>query len=150
MATYVDSILRGQAEMAAHFYEEQTITLKHYQIPGMKQEQKSVLPEEQKQQMQMQEDSQQTAKQLLQNLQQLQQSAARTAVVRQNLHQTQINLLQQEQGVNVMQRTPENTSGGLTGSYSRAMFSDGIAASPTGWTMQEISRYFERDARRYG
>lgn len=58
--------------------------------------------------------------------------------------------LQERQTVQLTRRTPENAEGGLLGSYRQTMTVAGIASGPSQWTMQEISRFFERDARRYG
>ena len=44
----------------------------------------------------------------------------------------------------------ERAEGGLLGSYRQTMTVAGIASGPSQWSMQEISRFFERDARRYG
>ena len=58
--------------------------------------------------------------------------------------------LQERQTVQLTRKTPENAEGGLLGSYRQTMTVAGIASGPSQWTMQEISRFFERDARRYG
>ena len=57
---------------------------------------------------------------------------------------------EQRQTVELEKRTPESASGGLTGSYRQTMTVAGIASGPSQRSMQEISRFFERDARRYG
>lgn len=38
----------------------------------------------------------------------------------------------------------------VSGTFSQVLLSGGMAAQPTARSMQEISRFFERDARRYG
>ena len=58
--------------------------------------------------------------------------------------------LQERQTVHLTKQTPENAEGGLLGSYRQTMTVAGIASGPSQWSMQEISRFFERDARRYG
>ena len=47
-------------------------------------------------------------------------------------------------------RTPQNSPAGLTGRYEQLLSVAGPAAAPTQKSMAEISRFFERDARRYG
>ena len=58
--------------------------------------------------------------------------------------------LQGNQTVDLGKQTPESAEGGLTGSYWQTMTVAGIASGPSQRSMQEISRFFERDARRYG
>ena len=57
---------------------------------------------------------------------------------------------QERQTVHLTKQTPDNAVGGLLGSYRQTMTVAGIASGPSQWSMQEISRFFERDARRYG
>lgn len=58
--------------------------------------------------------------------------------------------LTQRQRVDITARTPDSAAGGVVGSYRQQMEVAGIASSPSQRSMQEISRFFERDARRYG
>lgn len=58
--------------------------------------------------------------------------------------------LTQRQHVDITARTPDSAAGGMMGSYRQRMEVAGIASSPSQRSMQEISRFFERDARRYG
>ena len=58
--------------------------------------------------------------------------------------------LTQRQRVDITARTPDSAAGGMMGSYRQRMEVAGIASSPSQRSMQEISRFFERDARRYG
>ena len=58
--------------------------------------------------------------------------------------------LTRRQCVDITSRTPDSSEGGLMGSYRQRMEFAGIASSPSQRSMQEISRFFERDARRYG
>ena len=58
--------------------------------------------------------------------------------------------LQERQMVELEKRTPERAPSGLTGSYRQTMTVAGLASGPSQRSMQEISRFFERDARRYG
>ena len=58
--------------------------------------------------------------------------------------------LQERQTVHLTKQTPDNAEGGLLGSYRQTMTVAGIASGPSQRSMQEISRFFERDARRYG
>ena len=56
--------------------------------------------------------------------------------------------LTQRQSVDITSRTPDSAAGGMMGSYRQRMEFAGIASSPSQRSMQEISRFFERDARR--
>ena len=58
--------------------------------------------------------------------------------------------LTERQSVDIASKTPDSAEGGLMGSYRQRMEFAGIASSPSQRSMQEISRFFERDARRYG
>ena len=58
--------------------------------------------------------------------------------------------LTKRQRVDIASRTPDSAAGGMMGSYRQRMEVAGIASSPSQRSMQEISRFFERDARRYG
>ena len=58
-------------------------------------------------------------------------------------------MLQERQTVDLMARTPDGESG-MVGSWREKMEVAGIASAPSQKSMQEISRFFERDARRYG
>ena len=58
--------------------------------------------------------------------------------------------LTQRQRVDITARTPDSAAGGMMGSYRQRMEVAGIASGPSQRSMQEISRFFERDARRYG
>ena len=58
--------------------------------------------------------------------------------------------LTQRQRVDITSRTPDSAEDGVVGSYRQQMEVAGIASSPSQRSMQEISRFFERDARRYG
>ena len=58
-------------------------------------------------------------------------------------------MLQERQTVDLMARTPDG-AGGMVGSWREKMEVAGIASAPSQKSMQEISRFFERDARRYG
>ena len=87
---------------------------------------------------------------LLAELDNLQATRSRIPLLRQTLSEQRQRQTMQLLSVDPMQRRPENTAGGLTGSYRQTLVSDGIAGAPTERSMLEISRYFERDARRYG
>ena len=58
--------------------------------------------------------------------------------------------LTQRQRVDITSRTLDSAAGGMMGSCRRRMEVAGIASGPSQRSMQEISRFFERDARRYG
>ena len=56
----------------------------------------------------------------------------------------------ERQTVRLTEKTADADSGGLIGSARSQMELAGIASSPSQRSMMEISRFFERDARRYG
>lgn len=57
---------------------------------------------------------------------------------------------QQTQGVTPSRSAYSRYDGGMDAQTERTMRSGGMAGAQTQWSMQEISRFFERDARRYG
>ena len=58
--------------------------------------------------------------------------------------------LSERQYVDILARTPDSEAGGVMGSSRQTMAVAGIASEPSQRSMREISRFFERDARRYG
>ena len=78
------------------------------------------------------------------------QKTAREETERTKRMERAMTALQQRQTINLPAKTPDAPEGGMTGSYKQKMEVAGIASGPSQRSMQEISRFFERDARRYG
>ena len=72
------------------------------------------------------------------------------AALRQQAIERELRRTRESQSVLLSARTPQNTPAGLTGAYEQTLSVAGLAAAPTQRSMAEISRFFERDARRYG
>lgn len=70
--------------------------------------------------------------------------------LRQEAIERELRRTRESQSVLLSARTPQNTPAGLTGAYEQTLNVAGLAAAPTQRSMAEISRFFERDARRYG
>ena len=77
-------------------------------------------------------------------------AASRAAAMAEERRQAQTWQTQRGQSVSVPQETGSRFSGGVTGELTRRLETSGIAGRQTQRSMAEISRYFERDARRYG
>ena len=75
---------------------------------------------------------------------------AQAAVLRQETTERETARTRERQSVLLSARTPQNSPAGLTGRYEQLLSVAGPAAAPTQKSMAEISRFFERDARRYG
>lgn len=81
------------------------------------------------------------------------QQALRRAQTQAAQQQRQIRQVQQRQTVDLAKKTPQSmrtAPGGIQASRSRTMETAGVVSAAAQWSMQEISRFFERDARRYG
>ena len=78
------------------------------------------------------------------------QRAAREQVMRTRELERAMTALFERQTVRVTERTADAEGGGVFGSARSKMELTGIASSPSQRSMMEISRFFERDARRYG
>ena len=78
------------------------------------------------------------------------QRAAREQVIRTRELERAMTQLFERQTVRVTERTADAEGGGVFGSARSNMELAGIASSPSQRSMMEISRFFERDARRYG
>lgn len=64
--------------------------------------------------------------------------------------EAQLRSAQQAQSARVSQTAHNGFGGGAAGDFMQQMVLSGIAGRQTQRSMGEISRYFERDARRYG
>lgn len=78
------------------------------------------------------------------------QKTAQEQVMRTRELERAMTALFERQTVRLTERTADAEGGGLIGSARSKMELAGIASSPSQRSMMEISRYFERDARRYG
>ena len=161
MGTYVDELLLRQRMLSAGLTEEDSAELSTYLA-----EDRRLPPSEDAAAMQTgasktnedqtgrnavyREAENGAAGQLLLRLKELERGSAGVQVLRQKIQQEKMERVEVSQRERLMERRPENTGGGHTGSYTRRMETGGIASSPTRRSMQEISRFFERDARRYG
>lgn len=88
---------------------------------------------------------------LLRELARLDAIQARAAGITMRMEsERQMQQAQQSQSVQPSQMRPGRYEGGLNGRTVQTLESTGLAGAQTQWTMGEISRYFERDARRYG
>lgn len=76
--------------------------------------------------------------------------AARDDLDRTRALERAMTALSERQTVRVTERTADAEDGGLFGSARSKLELAGIASSPSRRSMMEISRFFERDARRYG
>lgn len=78
------------------------------------------------------------------------QQAVRRAQAQTKAQQTRTQTAQESQRVDLAAKTAEAAQGGIQASQRRTMKTAGVASEAAQWSMQEISRFFERDARRYG
>lgn len=87
----------------------------------------------------------------LQALSDLQAARARAALLAvQTQSEGQLRTAQQAQGVTLPQMVHSRYEGGMITESAHTMQTAETAHGQTQWSMQEISRFFERDARRYG
>ena len=78
------------------------------------------------------------------------QKTAQEQVMRTRELERTMTALFERQTVRLTERTADAEDGGVFGSARSKMELAGIASSPSQRSMMEISRFFERDARRYG
>lgn len=95
-------------------------------------------------------DGEMAVQALLQQLLSLDKQSAGIDLVRRRLTEHESGQERSRQGVLLSAQTPQRTPGALTGGYEQTLTVAGPAAGPTRQSMAEISRFFERDARRYG
>lgn len=164
---YIQALLQVQAVLAAAFEEEQAALAwpQSHPLPRKKTRGPEQAPEEAADWAQLtvqgsaewegpglgsggQEEA--PVKQLLGQLQSLAAANGRTVILGQSLSEQALSSLQKSQGAVVSDLRTSRFSGGLTGEVSQRLAASGIAGQQTHRSMYEISRYFERDARRYG
>lgn len=83
----------------------------------------------------------------------VQRDAARTRMERLTMmarSEQSLRMAQTEQGMAPSQSENSRFQGGILGHFAAEMGLEGPAGVPTQRSMSEISRFFERDARRYG
>lgn len=80
----------------------------------------------------------------------LEQTAARAAGLAAQRQERVLRQTQQAQSVSVPLSAASGRGGGVMGEFSKTLETSGIAGRQTAYAMSEISRFFERDARRYG
>lgn len=83
-------------------------------------------------------------------LQALRAANGRTGLLSQTLGEQAAALVQERQGVFLSEQGQGRFSGGVLSQSARHLNASGVAGQETHRSMQDISRYFERDARRYG
>ena len=141
MLEYVKRLLLMQTKLAAQFDAGQTP-----EIREASERAKSDQTQEQTVEDKLRELTRQTMR--MESLQQ--QKTAQKEQEQTRRLEAAMTALQERQMVELEKRTPECAPSGLTGSYRQTMTVAGIASGPSQRSMQEISRFFERDARRYG
>lgn len=88
---------------------------------------------------------------LLQELLRLEQTGARASLRAAQLRSEQaLESAQQTQGVQPSVMRHSRFEGGLCADFSQSLETQGVSGAQTQRSMREISRFFERDARRYG
>lgn len=95
-------------------------------------------------------EASQSAQALLEAFTTLAGQNVQAGALRQEAMERELRRTRESQSVLLSARTPQNTPAGLTGAYEQTLSVAGLAAAPTQRSMAEISRFFERDARRYG
>lgn len=167
MLEYVERLLLAQTRLAAQFEsapqpEIREVSLRAEQTDAQKQEEDSA-GEKKKQNLTQQEGDKaraadisaedrlrEMARQTMRMQSIRMQKTAQEEMERTKRMERAMTALQQRQTIDLPAKTPDTADGGMTGSYRQTMEAAGIASSPSKRSMQEISRFFERDARRYG
>ena len=151
MLEYVRRLLLAQVRLAAQFDtapqpEIREVTLRSEQEAGDAQEQSTQSREKRPGLMPLRQLPRQTLR--LESMQL--QKSAQAQMEQTGRLEAAMTELTQRQRVDITARTPDSAAGGMMGSYRQQMEVAGIASGPSQRSMQEISRFFERDARRYG
>ena len=162
MLEYVKRLLLMQTKLAAQFDAGQTPEIRETALHAGAVQTEDALMDETAAKTQKMEASDQTQEQTVEDKLceltrqtmrmeslQLQKTAQKEQEQTRRL-EAAMTALQERQTVHLTKQTPNNAEGGLLGSYRQTMTVAGIASGPSQWSMQEISRFFERDARRYG
>lgn len=156
---YVQEMLLAQAELAAQLGGQTSLRLRQSIRIRRRQQ-------EQRQKTEQRDDTVNTAdgseaavsamhddapeEQLHAALRALEQSTARASSLAAQRQERLLRQTQQTQSISVPLSTPSRWGGGVVGELSQTMEASGLAGRQTRYAMSEISRFFERDARRYG
>ena len=158
MLEYVKRLLLMQTKLAAQFDAGQTPEIRETALHAEAVQTEDALMDEtaaktQKMEASERAKSNQTQEQTVEDkLRELTRQTMRMESLQQQTRRLEaaMTALQERQTVHLTKQTPDNAEGGLLGSYRQTMTVAGIASGPSQRSMQEISRFFERDARRYG
>jgi len=161
--TYVERILQMQAEVAAELQPEadEALTVYHWSV--------GVRPEAGTQDLETEPGTAEAlslpadmqtpdrpgkadgAEPLLRELRRLEDAQLRAALLTtQTEGERQLRTLQQMQSVQPSAQAGSAFSGGLIGRLTQTLETEGVSSIQALRSMGEISRFFERDARRYG
>lgn len=158
---YVQEMLLAQAELAAQLGGQTSLRLRQsIRIRRRQQEPEQTQKTEQRHDTVNTADGSEAAvsalhddapeEQLHAALRALEQSTARASSLAAQRQERLLRQTQQTQSVSVPLSTPSRWGGGVVGELSQTMEASGLAGRQTRYAMSEISRFFERDARRYG
>lgn len=165
MLEYITELLRTQRKIAAQFEKEEQPGIPNYDVRGENPRngsEKSDAREEKRKEPSSSEDGpgggggsvEQKLWEMRRAVMRMQamqmQKAAGAAQERARSMERRTQKVFERQGVALSEKKAEAMDGGLTASYEKTLRTGGIASTPGQMSMQEISRFFERDARRYG
>lgn len=166
MVEYVMRLLRAQEQLAAQFDPARQPEVREASLPVAAVRQEDVREDEaekkgqtknaaEEQTVNLQESSvEDTLREASRQAMRVEglsaQKTAQEQVMRTRELERAMTALFERQTVRLTERTADAEDGGLIGSARSKMELAGIASSPSQRSMMEISRYFERDARRYG
>ena len=166
MVEYVMRLLRAQEQLAAQFDPARQPEVREASLPVAAVRQEDVREDEaekkgqtknaaEEQTVNLQESSvEDTLREASRQAMRVEglsaQKTAQEQVMRTRELERAMTALFERQTVRLTERTADAEGGGLIGSARSKMELAGIASSPSQRSMMEISRYFERDARRYG
>lgn len=166
MVEYVMRLLRAQEKLAAQFDPARQPEVREASLPVAAVRQEDVREDEaekkgqtknaaEEQTVNLQESSvEDTLREASRQAMRVEglsaQKTAQEQVMRTRELERAMTALFERQTVRLTERTADAEGGGLIGSARSKMELAGIASSPSQRSMMEISRYFERDARRYG
>ena len=166
MVEYVMRLLRAQEQLAAQFDPARQPEVREASLPVAAVRQEDVREDEaekkgqtknaaEEQTVNLQESSvEDTLREASRQAMRVEglsaQKTAQEQVMRTRELERAMTALFERQTVRLTEKTADAEGGGLIGSARSKMELAGIASSPSQRSMMEISRYFERDARRYG
>lgn len=148
--TYVEKLLQMQTRLAAGFDHEDAPALPRYLLVKQERSQRQAAEDDGGTSDLPKQNGQSDAAQLLRKLQRLQTAAEISPERMRMKEEVQQTILHHSQSVLPSQTRQSAYEGGLIGDFRQTMVTAGLAGIRTQRSMSEISRYFERDARRYG